>query len=241
MKIPEILASIGLNAQQAAIYVSLVEHGPMTVAAIARTSNLHRPAVYAALPTLEKTGLISVVPKGKQKTYAAQSPEQLRQLAQNVNTKLEQVLPDLERAYATQGTRPIVKFFEGKEGITAVLSDLVHTLKKGDTYYRYTSNEDIDSMDKYLPHGYREMRDRKELERYIINNEKSAKLKQLKLGRSIKPVPHVEDPFNYGISQLIYGDKVAFLDFNTETAVIIENKKIADLQRATFKLLYKKL
>jgi hypothetical protein len=39
----------------------------------------------------------------------------------------------------------------------------------------------------------------------------------------------------------IYANKVWFIDFNTETSIIIENKQIAEFQKKLFKLLYKSL
>jgi hypothetical protein len=83
------------------------------------------------------------------------------------------------------------------------------------------------------------MRDRKRLDRFVINNEKAAE--KMILGREVKTIPKEVDAFDYDINQIIYGNKVAFMDFNSDTAVLIENKKIADLQRAIFKVLYKYL
>lgn len=39
----------------------------------------------------------------------------------------------------------------------------------------------------------------------------------------------------------MYGDKVAFIDYNSETVLLIENPKIAEFQKALFKSLYKRL
>jgi hypothetical protein len=47
--------------------------------------------------------------------------------------------------------------------------------------------------------------------------------------------------FDYNITQIIYGDRVAFIDYNSETALVIESKVIADFQEHIFKMLYKKL
>jgi len=39
----------------------------------------------------------------------------------------------------------------------------------------------------------------------------------------------------------IYGHKVAYIDFNTETSIVIENPMIAEFQRKLFKLAYNSL
>ena len=54
-------------------------------------------------------------------------------------------------------------------------------------------------------------------------------------------IPHGTDLFAYDITQLIYWPKIAFVDYNTETSVIIENPIIAKFQERLFKLLYQRL
>ncbi len=57
----------------------------------------------------------------------------------------------------------------------------------------------------------------------------------------MKIVPRNFDLFEYDATELIYADKIAFVDYNTETAVIIENPKLAEFQKKIFKLLFMKL
>jgi hypothetical protein len=54
-------------------------------------------------------------------------------------------------------------------------------------------------------------------------------------------MPEDIGPFDYNITQIIYGNRVAFIDYNSETAMIIESKSIADFQTRIFKSLYKGL
>ncbi|MDP3771421.1 MAG: hypothetical protein Q8R16_03925, partial [bacterium] len=59
--------------------------------------------------------------------------------------------------------------------------------------------------------------------------------------RAVKVVPPAYNLFQYDVVQLIYANKVAFMDYNTETALIIENSAVAEFQKNMFKLLYDKL
>ena len=43
------------------------------------------------------------------------------------------------------------------------------------------------------------------------------------------------------VIEIIYGNKVAYIDLNSESAFIIENEKIAAFQRKLFLLLYDRL
>jgi hypothetical protein len=117
----------------------------------------------------------------------------------------------------------------------------VASLKHGEVFYRYSTASDLRRANSYLPHDYRMRRDAKQLERYLITSETQARDKQSRLERAIKTVPAKYDLFDQNVTQIIYGNKVALIDYNTETALVIENSKIAEFQRKLFMLLYKKL
>ena len=138
--------------------------------------------------------------------------------------------------------KPRVRFLQGRDGTKRVFDDIVRSLKKGDVFYRYSSNTDgQEKKDKYVPRGYRKMRDEKKLERQVITNEQTGAQKVAKLDRFIKIMPNDFGPFEHNVTEIIYGDKIAYIDYNSETAMIIESKKIADFQRHLFKMLYKRL
>ena len=67
------------------------------------------------------------------------------------------------------------------------------------------------------------------------------KKKKPRLERAIKVVPPKYGLFDFGITQLIYGDKIAFIDYNTDTATIIENPVIARFQATLFKIMFDQL
>jgi hypothetical protein len=189
---------------------------------------------------LEK-GLASTALKGKRKRYAAESPEKLRNMINGITIDVEETISDLEEIYKSPREKPLVKFLEGKNGITYVFSDIIDSLKRGDVFYRYSSSKDLERTNSYLPKDYRKKRDNKNLERYAINSQYVESKKKPSLYRNTKIVPLEFDLFDQNIVQLIYGNKVAIIDINTETSFIIENDKFADFQKKIFRLLYSKL
>lgn len=241
-KIRTLLEKLGLTGSEIKVYMYLLERGvSMSVMDIAKGLAAHRPIIYKALSLLLEKGLVSSTLKGKRKQYSAESPEKLRNMINEVTIDVEETIPDLEDIYKSPKTKPIVKFFEGKKGITYVFADVVDSLKRGDVYYRYSSSKDIEKTNSYLPKDYVQKRDNKNLERYIINSQYVESKKTPDLNRNTKVVPPEFDLFDQNIVQLIYGNKVAIIDINTETSFIIENEKFADFQKKIFKLLYSKL
>lgn len=241
MQNSDILVKMGLSEKESAIYLSLLEIGPSTISAISKHSGIHRPLIYKAIPGLEEKRLITKGPKGKTTQYIAEPPERLNALFGEFEDRFYDLLPQLKSIYKTTDKKPIVKFLEGRKGIMAVFSDLVATLKRGDTFYRYSSAKDVQKAERYLPPEYRQKRDSKQLERLVITSERRAKEKKPRLERNIKVVPAEFDLFDDDITQVIYANKVAFIDYNSETAIVVESQLFAQFQGKLFKLLYKKL
>ena len=78
----------------------------------------------------------------------------------------------------------------------------------------------------------------------IITSDELKKMKEeseKKLGREIVAIPKNYDLFDDNIGKIIYANKVAILDYNTNTSFIIENKKFADFEKKIFKLLFRYL
>jgi sugar-specific transcriptional regulator TrmB len=235
-----ILERIGLGSNESIVYENLIKGGASSISDIVRSSKLHRPSAYKAIGTLLEYGLVLVVPHGKQKRYMAESPLKIRQLFDKLRSDMEGDILSLESRYSKTGEKPHITYGEGPVAIEKVYSDVVNDLKPNEMYYRYSSAKVL-NREKYVPKNYREIRDRKNLERLVITNEHTKKGHSNKLGRLIKAVPTDFDLFEYDIAQIIYGNKVAIIDYNTTSAIVIENAVIAEFQKKLFKLLFKKL
>ncbi len=244
MKHKEFLQKLGYTERESTVYLTLLQHGQLGVSDIARKCGLYRTDIYTALGRLKEEGIVSVVLRGKYHAYKASSPKLLEkkflELANSFDEEVE-ALRALE--YAPTLTRPVVTYIEGQKGITSIHDDIVTTLKKGDTYYRYSSAKitGVEKRNNYLSKKYRLLRDQKQLERKVITNAPNKAGKHPRPEREIKVVPPDFDLFQYNISQIIYGEKVAVIDYNTETAVIIENPTIAKFQARLFELMWRRL
>ena len=241
MRIEEILGSLGLRKDEIRLYLTLLEVPPATVSELARETGIHRPLIYRALPSLQEKGLISIVIKGKQKRYTAESPTRVEKLFRKLEQSFSALLPALETSYTNREDRPVMKYYEGREGIRRVFDDLLDTLKKGEVFYRYSSRRATEDGEKYLPRNYRERRDQKQLERFVITNEATSREKRKRLERALKVIPGKYGSFEYDVTQIIYGSKVAFIDYGSETASIIENPQMAAFQKHLFRVFFDSL
>ena len=239
MKAIELLGKIGLEKHEAQIYTALLELGPSLISAISRHTGLHRPTIYQTIRSLEEKGLISASPRGKRKRYTAEAPEKLQSLIEGLRKNLNTVVPELQNLYVLNKNRPLVKFLERRAGITSVFEDIVTTLKRGDIYYLYTTRKKEIKAEKYFPPNFRERRDAKAIQRFIIASELSKiKFSKPNLNRIVKIIPKEYTLFDQNITKVIYADRIAFLDHNTETATVIQNQAIAESEKTIFKALF---
>jgi predicted DNA-binding transcriptional regulator len=233
------LQKIGFDKNEAKVYLALLELHEGLPTDISRKTKLHRPLVYKALSVLIDKGLVSLASKGKRKTYVAESPEKLETLFRELEQNFFADIEDLHFLYETSQKKPTVLYAQGEDAIRDVYRDVVESTEKGDRYYRYSSVKAI-KREKFLPKNYREIRDRKGLERWMITGA-GAKANPNKLGRSIKRIPKSFDPFEDDINVVMYKDKVAIVDYPSLATITIQHKAFAEFQKKIFKLLFSKL
>jgi sugar-specific transcriptional regulator TrmB len=235
------LTSFGFTDKEYSIYHLLVTHGPLTVADIVSKSNLHRPYAYKTIESLIEKGIVKHSSLKAKKLYVALSPAKVKLLLEEKKDEVVSNLDALEELYIAPHLETTVTTFQGKKGVTAIFADLVNSQKKGDIFYRYTSEKDTAFTDTFLPKDYRVIRDKKGLERFVISSMKVAEGKQKRLERATKVVPKSESLFAQDCIQLIYGNKVAFINIAKVQGIIIDDENLAAFQREIFKLLYKRL
>ncbi len=199
----------------------------------------HRPAVYRSLSELQDAKLIIREKKGKRFLWNALEPKRIEEMFSKEVKEVQRSMPESERS--AEIVNDSIRLLKGKEGIRAAFDDAIDHMEKNGTFYRFTSEKDLDTVNSYLSVNYRKRRDAKHLERRVISNPISGNKKSRRLERFIKFIPPESNLFSQNIIQLIYNDRIAFIDLNKEEVLIVENKALADFQTVIFKQLYLKL
>ena len=243
MKLSTLFSSLGLSKLESDIYFVLLRLNRASISTIAGEVQTYRPTVYRTLPKLISKGLVSQVKSGKRTVYIAEDPKKLKELADNIQYELGETLPELSRVYDGSQKRPFVRYVEGKKAIESIYEDMVRRSKKGDSIYRYESPRDYHLLGKYYPKLYwkRATGPDGEIEKHVITNEATASKRSERLSRHTRVIPSAYDSFDYNITELIYKDTVAFIDYDTETAMLVKNKRFSEFQLKIFKMLFGKL
>ncbi len=241
-KYEHILGRLWYSKHASSIYIALLENGTSSLAEITEYTGLQRIQIYRTLPLLLEKRLVFVIQKGKRKIYSPASPEVLKQEYQELQKNTFHVLDELSEKYKNHQNQTNIIFGKGKKAIQNVYHDVLATLPRWGMFYRISSEVDSQKIfDTFLPKNYRRDRDAKEIERMIIYSDTTAALKQKKLEREMRTIDSKIMKFDDNIMFTIYGDKLSLIDFNQETAIIIESPQMARFQEKVFRLLFKKL
>lgn len=241
--ITPVLQSLGFLDSEIKTYLTALEHGPGTVLDLAKKTHFSRQATYTVIDSLTKRGLMSSVIRGKKKYFVAEDPEKLLAYAERRETDIREKVGDLKRALPelklkASGDRPVVRLYEGKESIVAVLNDVIESRVKGKDAVLYEL-EDIETF--YSMISYEDLLPAlQKLKRFDI------KVKGLyqgtPKGRTIQSTRYFLPPDipKFKTSITMYGDKVVFHTFERKiNTIIIESQSLANTLRVLFDLGFK--
>lgn len=241
----DVLTKLGLSKEQAEIYESLLNNGPQGAAQLAKTTPVKRTYIYAVVKELIKKGLVLEEKKDTKTIFRGQSPEVLRTEAETQKLKadlalkeIESSLPSLTSYYNLHEHKPIVRTFEGQEG--TIKANLEILAEKKDILAYLVINKKIDQQLEKFWKQYYALRVQYNIHvRAITSNTPEGiayKKRDKEELRETRLVP--KEIFPVSIEKNIVGNKVAFFSFYNGTliATIIENKEIAEAERATFEL-----
>lgn len=239
----EKLTDVGLTEKESQVYIALLDEGFATADRVSKLTDLNRSTVYVQIGLLTDLGLVSMFKKGKKTFYAAESPYNLerlldRQVAEleNKKTHIDAFLPDLIKVYTTSGTRPVIRTFEGKEGLTSMRNEILASGEK--KIYAAFSFDDlyrIYSKDELMQ--YSNQRAKNKIKSYVIYNktgDDAVVVPPQELRRvSAEHMPIASDLY-------IYGDTVSIASTSDSiVGITISNVNIAQTMKTVFELAWR--
>ena len=232
---------IGIDKKSWTIYMSLIDYWRQSISEIAIKSQLQRIEIYRKLPFLLELWLVIEIKIGKKKIYKAGSPKILETLLLESQENAQKSIQDISEKFQNKESKPDIIYKEWASSISYVFWDIIWSLKKWDIFHRISSETNIEKSNSYLPKNYREQREKKELQRYVITTQKTENQKTPRLERETVIFPESYEQFDENVQMILYANKIAYVDYNSESAMIIENKKLCDFQKKIFKALFKSL
>jgi sugar-specific transcriptional regulator TrmB len=243
----EELINAGLKEKEALIYNTLLSSGNLPVNEIIKKTNLKRGIVYKSLYDLIEKGLVSEDSTKKKLFFKPEHPFKLSEIVEqkykealkNQNT-LSTILPQLVSSFKSAGNKPGIKTYEGIEGIKEVFLDIINTKQK---IYSIRQTSDLfPGLYDWFQNVYKPLRRENKIWTNIILTQETSYATDylLKEPEKYREIRYIKDSvLPEGIEMNIYGDKVAFINFNKNSdlfAIVIQNPLIINTQKALFEL-----
>jgi len=234
-----LLKSLNLSPDEAAVYLAALELGQTSIQGLAKKSRVKRTTIYHFLPGLIERGLIQETRKKKRNMYSAIHPKQLVALEQVRLKELEQLTPELLAVYNKSQTKPRVTYYETTEGVKEALTDLIRVGKPMVGWADFSFRQSIlrDFFNTFAAERARHnitykaiTRDTPEARDWAKKN--TGHLREMKFITS--------EPFN--TETLVYGDHLMFLSYQKNAfAVVIEDANVATTLRIAWQQLWDRL
>ncbi|OGC86631.1 hypothetical protein A2949_00015 [Candidatus Adlerbacteria bacterium RIFCSPLOWO2_01_FULL_54_21b] len=239
------LQDIGLSEKEAKVYLAALEIGRATADQLAKQAKIVRSTTYVQIESLMQKGLMSTYEEGKKTYFSPESPEYLKRIFdlkkrefEAREKELNDFLPDLVRKFEGAGERPVVRFFSGKEGITAMREEVLG-LKKGEEYliifsrdslaHIYSQKELDDFSDKRAKRGIKS--------RYIYTREGGKSTSEVPADTARRYISPERLPMQSDI--FVYRNSVAIMALKGPIfGIVVESKEVADSFRAMFSVLW---
>jgi sugar-specific transcriptional regulator TrmB len=237
--ITPILQSLGLLDSEIKTYLKALELGPSAAADLAKAAKLSRQAVYVAIESLTRRGLMSSVLRGKKRLYVSESPQKLLAYAKRRDSEMRERVRDLERLLPelelqSGGERPAVRMFEGKEGLRAIMSDVEESRPK-------TTIElaDLEARNVILsPDDLKPFRNQLDRIGTKVRGLYAGAPESLRKSTNAVFLPKELSGFKSDIT--LYGDKVALISFGGKMhSIIIESPLIVNAFKVLFDLAFR--
>lgn len=234
------LIAIGLNEKEAKIYLSMLELGQSVVQQVAQKAGVNRATAYFIIDVLMQRGLVSSFHKGKKQFFMASDPERLVELLEqekeNIEKKkenLKKLLPQLQSLNNKQGNKPLVRYYEGKEGIVSMVDEIMK-VAEGEVYTAYSVDSLNNVFDEKDVLRWRKKRLERGVEMNVIYTWKNGELGNIPKSNNTK-VPFDKFPITCDIA--VYGNKLRIASFeNRMVGVVIEDAEVARSMRAVLQL-----
>lgn len=204
------LMDFGLGEKEAEVYLALLELELGSVGEIAKATNINRSSIYVVLEALKKKGLVSMSDDKKVQRYVAISPEALFQEAKD----------QAKRA----------------EDIRIKISEIIPKLKALNKGVKPKPKVRVFEGDQGIQAALEDSLDCKEK---IIRMYTDRQLKKLDPKKVDKFLIIPKNGNVSSVKVLICDNKISYILPNQNgSAIIVENKEVADTMKSVFDLAY---
>lgn len=243
------LETIGLNKNEVAVLLVLLERGPSLVSAIAKAASLNRSTTYGVLKLLSDKGLASSVKKEGVVRYQSIAPDQLpgyierrRDVLAETKQQVAELVPQLKLLRSKGKTLPKIQFFEGVEGVKQAYEDTLENNKEKFIKAISGIGAAIDRLGEDWANYYWRRRVELNVGAVVLapDSEWAQKIK-LNDQKHLRTTKFLPAQYGFAAELSLYDNKVGIFSYAQENpiALIIEDDTVSDMMKKLFDCLEK--
>lgn len=234
------LENFGLNEKEAKVYLALLELGQATAQQTAQKAGINRATAYFVINSLITKGLAASFMQEKKQFFIASDPEKLRDVLKNRLAEmeknkdlLENLLPELKSINNQVKGKPVVKYYEGKEGVKTMVAE-VFNVPNETIVLAYSADANKDFFSAQERNEWINIRKKNNIKAKVIYNSEQIVL-HLGEGEKAFRVPSNKFPITCDIA--VYGNKIRLASLsNRLIGVVIEDEELAKSFRSIMEL-----
>jgi len=233
------LQVLGIPANEAKVYLALIQLKQSSAGEIIKTTNLHRSVVYESLDRLTDKKLISKTIKQNIAHFKPTNPEHIQKRIKVQQALADQTIPELNNLLG--GHSPEINVYEGVESYRRFWLESVQTLPKGST--DYIAGAILGKWRKYMGDDLglymKTMAERKIIWQIIVFNKDEIDLTLKKQFPDLHIYRLLSRRFTKQGNFNIFGDDTVILHSVTEPMIIeIKSKTMVKVFRDIFDILW---
>ncbi len=223
------LTALGFSEGEAELYLALLKLGKASVMALAKETGRHRTHIYDTIEKLKQKGLVSESIMENKKFLVPSEPENILSYLKEKEEKARKVISELKAVMNTE-KGIIVETYKGKDGLKAVLRDILREKKD------YIGYGEGTRFEKLLPDFFDQFRHQAEnlgiKLRLILKKMIDVPLRK---GLQVRHIDYISPSTTF-----VYGDKTLIIIWEPmPTAIRIIDKQTADSYKSYFEILWK--
>lgn len=239
----ETLKDIGLDDNEARVYLAALSLGPSTVQKIARAAEVKRTTVYSDIESLQKKGLLHIESRGFKKSYVAESPDKLENVLELRKERFKSLLPEFSALYNLKGGESFVKYYEGLPAVKNVYESLVTDIKPHEKYFVISDLEKWYALDPEYFEDFRKRRAKLNIDirMLLLDSEMARKDVQFQKNYNMK-IKLLPQTSTLVTNMIVTPQRVAIHQLAAPVmAIVIENKSIIQMQQQLFEIIWNSL
>ncbi|MFP4514914.1 MAG: TrmB family transcriptional regulator [Parcubacteria group bacterium] len=237
------LSSLGLNDNEAFVYIAGLTLGPSTILKLSREAGVKRTTVYSVVESLKQKGLMFIEQKGWKQYYVSENPKKLKNIIEKKKNKLKESLPGLLSLYNMHGHDSLIKYYEGLESVKSAYEDMLKDVKAHEDYCILSDANKWFDLDRKYFMNFTKKRAKLNINiKILLQNNKEAKKyieRQHEFNSQVKLLPKEVDLK----TNLVFIPKRAIIHQLVPPiiAVSVENPNIIQMYKEMFEVMWKSI